>query len=408
MALLEFAGAEVHPEVEWSYVEGAASRVTSDKMTGTGAMRADLTVANAVARYYGAGGVSPYNATVSGQGRKLWVAIAFKGARQFGTTEIPYGPIYQAYSSANQPAAFGTKAVAGPHYYLALYSAVLSELAVGTTDLSTGWYQLLTEWDDAAHTVTAWLWNGSAWVQELVYNYSPNNLWSSYAGFWGGYRSYKAGSLGCTPLTDDFCVISDYDSGDGCNTKPAEPPRIYGGHPISGTPTYNDFGGSPEGTNKYLNWDDGNSEPRNDDGDSSYNESGGAAVGPVRQTSELEDDVVGSDDILGVGFFQHYRVPTGNNGDIKHLIVADGAETEADLVVSSTYRSHAHFMAKTPAGNAWTESLLNGAEYGALRGFGGTIRRNLRSTMIWVEVAKGTLESGAPPPTGKKHYGWLY
>jgi hypothetical protein len=258
---------------------------------------------------------------------------------------------------------FGVKTDGAGKYRLTLFDAVLNQVAQSAkTQLAANtWYLLLTEWDYPTSHVRAWFWNAAAssWDLEIDYEYGQA-LWNDYAIIWWGWLSYKTGSMSCKPLTDDVWCSSDYDSGDGCKTRPAEPPRIYGLHPVGGTPTYDEWAGSPETTNKHLNWDDGASGGAADDGDSSYNESGSAS-GVRSQTSHLENDIVGSDDILAVGFFDHYRIVSGANGIPHHLIRADGQDAVAAMDVSAVYRSHAVFRTKTPAANAWRESLLTGA-----------------------------------------------
>ena len=231
-------------------------------------------------------------------------------------------------------------------------------------------------------------------MQELTYSYG-STLWTlaTYAYIVWGWKSFKgSGGLSFTAITDDMWANSDQDNGDGCNTAPAEPPSIYGIHPNSDTGiTYNEWTASGGGAASYTEWDD---DPT-DDADTTYNESG-TGLAEVKQTSEFEDSILGSDgDILGVGCFCRYRYTAGLNGALSHLLVADGSEVTSDMTVSATYRSHVLWTALTPAGNPWTEALLNGAEYGARRAGGAVSMRNLRVTMIWKEAAKGTLESPA-------------
>ena len=297
MSLIELGGGEVALADEWGIVGAQATRVTANQRTGDGAVQSALTVANADGWVYAAGGLVNYNATNAGQGCKLWTCCSFRVS--IGAVGgIPYGPIYNASAQAAEPAFFGIKS----GNYLALYSAILNELVAGTTVLSLNThYPLRVLWDDVAHTVTAWLWNGSAWVQELTYSYG-STLWTlaTYAYIVWGWKSFKgSGGLSFTAITDDMWANSDQDNGDGCNTAPAEPPSIYGIHPNSDTGiTYNEWTASGGGAASYTEWDD---DPT-DDADTTYNESG-TGLAEVKQTSEFEDSILGSDGHPGCGVF---------------------------------------------------------------------------------------------------------
>jgi hypothetical protein len=230
-----------------------------------------------------------------------------------------------------------------------------------------------------------------------VINYSRGAaLWTDFFAAYWGFRSFKAGSLGCKPLVDDMFCNSDYDSGDGCKTKPTTMPAVYAGYPVTGTPTYNAFTGYPETVSKYLNWDD-NATGAANRADADYNESG-TGTAEIKQVSQFTDGIVATENILGVSFTAVYRVTAGSNGACSHLIRADGADVTQDIAnLSATYDNDGYFRAKTPAGNAWTIALVNSMEYGLVRGAGASDMRNLRGDSIFVEVATGTLEAEAPP-----------
>ena len=377
MSLIGFGGGEVGLADEWYNYGAQASRVTSVKRTGNGALQSDLTVASGNGTFWGEGG-KIWSQTPTG--RIYWLCAPFY-FDVLPTGAPAYGPMYNG-GGGGVPYAFRVTTVSGT-YKLQLVDLGLNALASGSQTISAGtWYPLLMEWDFPSLKVTWWLWSGSAWSQDGTYTASemPTTFWPCW-----GWQSFKAGSIGSKPVTDDVYWMDDADSGDGCKTKPAEPPAIYYIGPASGTPTYTGWGGSYADVDDYPD----------SDGDTTYDESG-TGTSEVKQSYQMTDSVVGSDNILGVGeVFTYKNQNAGTQGQMSHLLRADSADVMANVYEadSSVYNPSGVFWAETPAGNPWTEALLNGAEAGARRGSGSASMRNMRLTMICLMAAKGTLEA---------------
>ena len=388
---------------EWSVVNAQASRDPVTKRTGAASLASDLNVANANGRVEGAlHHTINYNVANAGTARTCWPACAFYMDAWPGPGFIPaYGPILNAGAGANSPWTLGVQAIGGGVRRLALYDLGAIGLATCTgPDLAlTTWYPILSEWDAPNKKVKVWFWEAGAWVLRMDYT-SPYDLWATFGRFQWGFHSLKGGGMVMEPLTDDVWCNSDYDSGDGCKTKPSMPPRIYTGYPDVGVPSHNAFTGNPEAVNKYLNVDD--SKTIANDGDTTYNESG-VGLAEVKQTHELDDGISpDTDTIQGVGFCQQSRVVAGSNGACSHLVVADSSELVSDMPfgVTGAYRNYGLFRAKSPAGNTWTAAMVDGMEYGARRASGASAMRNWRVTNAYVEVAEGELE---PPAIGYVH-----
>lgn len=386
---------------EWAVVNAQAARNIVTKRTGAASLESDLTVSTgngrvevALHHFYN------FNTTNAGTARTIWGLSCFY-MDAFPSVAVPaFGPITVGGVGVDDPYCFGVDTDGGGIYTLRLYDVNLAELANSSgPNLSlTTWYPILTEWDCPNKTVKVWFWEAGAWVERLSYTHG-DALWNSYGRFEYGFFSTKAATIGCKPLVDDVWANSDYDSGDGCKTKPSMPFRVYTGYPDTGVPTHNAFVGSPEAVNKYLNVDD--SKTGASDGDATYNESQ-TATAEKKQTHEFDDAISpGTDTIQGVGFHQRSRIESGSNGACSHLVVADSAELVSDLNLAGdvgAYRNRGLFRAKTPAGNGWTPALVNGMEYGARRASVASAMRNWRVTNAYVEVAEGELEPEPPPP----------
>ena len=168
----------------------------------------------------------------------------------------------------------------------------------------------------------------------------------------------------CIIYIDDFYINSS--AGSTNNSWPGNI-KILASIPIGQSPDsgYNDFTGSPNNTNKYLNWDE---IPH--DGDFSYNE-GPAGNPPWEQLSTFQSastvGLAAGDTIVAVAtkVLANLNSTQTNTGDI--LVRDNSTDYTTDIALNgdSLYHYFRRIDDIAPRGSVWTQAIFNSFQAGA-------------------------------------------
>lgn len=211
----------------------------------------------------------------------------------------------------------------------------------------------------------------------------------------------------CSLWFSDIWMNDDV-AGDGKTTSPgttAYAMRL--GWPIAGTPTYDEWDGSPSAT-KHENVDEFAycTATVNDQDTTDNNTSTSSEKQTHLMASCTTMGIPAGDTIHGVIAWCNFSpVAAADDGKISGLVYADGMPQTALYVRTVTDAAWdanlMPVMGDTPAGNAWTQTLLNGLEVGYQTN--ASIPNAYKVTAVGMYVAADTIGAGpvyVPPATG--------
>lgn len=390
MSLVHAASMQLRPDKEWGVAQAQAARNAVDQRHGDACIEVDLTIASAAGLIY-----SWFRAAVdvrSSAASVQWPCVAWK---------LSAGP------SSNQaigPLHVASGAAAGAPWFIRPSAVAIELLDEGLNLLDSSnptgppiasWELMRTEWDTNNNRVRIWLWNAGTSSWDLYIDYTHGSTLGTGPWKFGyGWTNNKAATLNCSGFVQDGFWIDN--AGGGPNTKPATPWECYPSFP-NGDGTYSAWTGDHNDVDDLEGGAD-------HDGATTEIESGvgGAAI---KESHAFPDGIApGTRPIVGVGFGGYLRKDAagGTSGDLKHLILADGAEETIAIGGvhggnHNNYLPYSVVRSRTPAGNPYTPTLVDGAEYGYERDAPSNGTRDARCTATHICVVECELE---PPGVG--------
>jgi hypothetical protein len=280
--------------------------------------------------------------------------------------------------AANRPGIITLTRSAGGVYNLNIADLGGVVLATGATSLAfaTG-YTVKAVIDDsgANRAFTVYLWNGSAWVQEVTYTGGGVGATPFPLGFGHNRAKGAAASGGIFYVGNIYVPVNN---GTEENSDPTKPRYLKGGA-IDGVGHLDEWPGAAADVD----------DAATNDGDTTYDESG-VGTGLERQTYTVGDpSIPAGQDVVHVSSHSAVRLSAGTASDC-NAIFSDGTndvtgQTEAAIGISYAQLSYGRTLA--PDGGALSATTVANLEVGWQRVADASDPMNLRLSCIHSLVA---------------------
>ena len=276
--------------------------------------------------------------------------------------------------ATNRPGTITISRSAGGVYNFNIADGDGTVKATGSTALSISTLytcKVLVDDSGANRIMTLYLWDGSAWVQEVTYTGGGVGATPFPVGF-GHSRTKGSAASGGIFYVGNIYVPTN--NGSQENTDPTKPRYGLGMFAMTGASTYDEWPGN------YADVDDA---PTND-ADTTYDESG-TGTGLERQTYMMSNPTIpASSDIVFVSSHSAARVVSGTGGAY-NAIFTDGASDafgQDETGLGGSYSQVSYGRELAPDGTAWGATSLAALQLGWRRQAAASDPRNLRLTAI--------------------------